>query len=377
MTDKQDLEVSTFGYWSNRLLGYPSLIDRTRLVIEELGRRLPLNSDFLFDEVTYILGRFLPHKFQEYATAKRIGRGISPRVDRSLRERIVGEVINPYTEWKRREGKLDWNDLAVELALNPLEQFDVIIVDEAQDFSANQMRAVIAALAQDHSLTLVLDAAQRIYPHSFSWREVGLALTPNLIFTLERNYRNTRQIARFAQPLLTGIELTDDGSLPDFSACERDGPLPLVLKGRFRDQMSFAIDYINANIDLANESVAFLHPKGGGWFREVIRQLEGNGLPYVQITREAEWPAGNENIALCTLHSAKGLEFDHVIIIGLDEYLTPHGEDEGDALLENHRRLLAMGIGRARTSVVIGSKPGTASSLINFLEPGSYAEREL
>ena len=72
------------------------------------------------------------------------------------------------------------------------------------------------------------------------------------------------------------------------------------------------------------------------------------------------------------MHSAKGLEFDHVLLPGLSQRVTPHGADEGDADLERLRRMLAMAVGRARTSVMVGYKPGEESSLIGLLDPSTY-----
>jgi superfamily I DNA/RNA helicase len=77
---------------------------------------------------------------------------------------------------------------------------------------------------------------------------------------------------------------------------------------------------------------------------------------------------------LSTLHSAKGLEFDHVIVLGLNADVTPHGAEEGDDRLAALRRLLAMGIGRARQSVIVGYKPDEASTLVQFLQPGSFRD---
>jgi superfamily I DNA/RNA helicase len=91
-----------------------------------------------------------------------------------------------------------------------------------------------------------------------------------------------------------------------------------------------------------------------------------------QITRKSDWPDGKENIALSTLHSAKGLEFDHVFILGLNAEVTVHGEEDDDDTLVTLRKLLAMGIGRARYSVMIGYKPEEASRLIGYLDPSSY-----
>ena len=63
---------------------------------------------------------------------------------------------------------------------------------------------------------------------------------------------------------------------------------------------------------------------------------------------------------------AKGLEFDHVLLPGLSQEVTPHGTEEGDADLEIYRRMLAMAAGRARKTIMAGFKPGEESSLISF-----------
>lgn len=192
---------------------------------------------------------------------------------------------------------------------------------------------------------------------------------------LRRNYRNTVEIARFAAPIVDGIPIDDDGTIPDFSRCERKGALPIVLKGLYSEQTSFVVDYILDNIDLEEESVVFLHPLG--WFRSLKPALDEAELDYVEITRESEWPTSAVNIALSTLNSAKGLEFDHVIIIGLNADVTEHGKEEEDDRLIKLRRLLAMGIGRARESVIVGYKPQEASRLIGYLDPSTFDEVEL
>ncbi len=50
----------------------------------------------------------------------------------------------------------------------------MVVVDESQDFSANQVRAILNHLADDHTITFVMDAAQRVYPQGFNWRDVGI-----------------------------------------------------------------------------------------------------------------------------------------------------------------------------------------------------------
>src|SRR6185437_3760368 len=167
--------------------------------------------------------------------------------------------------------------------------WDVVIVDEAQDFSANQVRAILAHLAEDFSATFVMDAMQRIYPRYFAWSEAGITRFANT-YTLTRNYRNTRQIAAFARPIVEGLAVEDDGALPDFQASASDGPLPLVIAGRYSRQVDSIFRRLLDTVDFGRESVAFLQPKGGAWFSYLRDRLRTAGLPFTELTRASTWP---------------------------------------------------------------------------------------
>jgi superfamily I DNA/RNA helicase len=368
------LEVRTFGKWAYGLLDRPEILDRDGLVamLRPHAAALPGDTAFLVEEVEYLLSRFEPENLGAYLSARRDGRGISPRVEQPLRRRLLEEVVAPYAADKRRRGVLDWNDIAIEAGrVRGVPPWDVVIIDEAQDFSANQVRAVLAHLADPFSLTFVLDAMQRIYPRYFTWAEVGVSAFASR-HKLSRNHRNTRQIAAFARPIVEGLAPEDDGALPDFDACESDGPLPIVMAGKYSAQIDYIVDHLIRTVDFGSESVVFLQPRAGGWFGYLRGRLRAAGLPWTELTRASVWPAGPEAIALCTMHSVKGLEFDHVIMPGLNAEVTPHGNEEGDAQLDVLRRLIAMGLGRARRSVVVGYKPDDPSTILSLLKPDTF-----
>ena len=179
-----DLEIETFGRWAMSRLGYPDVHEcaaRNKMYV--LARQLGyLTPDYVVNEVEYLLGRFIPEDLESYITAERTGRGTMPRVDQRLRRRILDEIVEPYQEWLRRYGKLDWNSLAIQMErrIEPVG-YDIVIVDESQDFSANQLRAIHRHLAEDHAVTFVIDTVQRIYARGFTWAEVGYTVGPGAI----------------------------------------------------------------------------------------------------------------------------------------------------------------------------------------------------
>lgn len=372
-TDGLMLTVDTFGHWAQRLIGFRKVIQDNgvpwiRPLVANLGISAE-NLDYFVGEVTYVLGRFPPDQRESYLGAARSGRGRAPAVPRALRSRLLEEVIGPYEARKSRAGRSDWNDIALMAAREPSQSYDIVIVDESQDLSANQIRTVMAHLSDDHVTTFIIDAMQRIYPQGFQWSELGINMRPEMVFTLASNHRNTAEIARLASSMVRGLPPDDDGMLPDDQGCQRSGERPKVVAGPYSAQINYMLDCVRPHI-ASGDAVGILHPKG--WFNHTRGVLSQRGIDYCELTRESEWPTGPELLALSTIHSSKGLEFDHVLLPGLSDEATPHGNEDGDGTLDSLRRLTAMGIGRARKTVMLGYKPGERSTVFDSMDPEAY-----
>jgi ATP-dependent DNA helicase Rep len=87
---------------------------------------------------------------------------------------------------------------------------------------------------------------------------------------------------------------------------------------------------------------------GGESLSEII-----NHLTLQDILENQDEDEGGDRVHMMTLHAAKGLEFPHVFLAGMEEELLPHRSSIEQGDIEEERRLAYVGITRARRSLVM------------------------
>ena len=99
-------------------------------------------------------------------------------------------------------------------------------------------------------------------------------------------------------------------------------------------------------LELVHDAVAYDGQHGGG--------LSGYLQHVSLMTDEDRGRRQGPSVAMMTVHAAKGLEFDHVFVAGMEEGLFPHSRSvDSPADMEEERRLMYVALTRARRTVVL------------------------
>lgn len=248
-----------------------------------------------------------------------------------------------------------------------------LIVDEMQDCEPRELALLQRLRGATTRFFAVGDPHQAIYgfrgsaPEVFSQAEAAFRCRS---LALPRNYRSTRTIVDGARAVL-GLQPAASRGAAGLSATRSFGE-PLLVR-RHHDPISEAL-YLT-------DRIAELHRSGVPYrelavlFRlraqaEPIRAaLTARQIPCSESEPEAE--EAGDAVRLLTLHAAKGLEFRQVFLSGINDGLLPLGHRFDIGADAEERRLLFVGLTRARDRVEISyhSRPHEAFA---SAEPSPY-----
>jgi DNA helicase IV len=197
--------------------------------------------------------------------------------------------------------------LADELAglLERTPGYGHVVVDEAQDLSPMQCRAVARRLAAG-SLTVLGDLAQATSPWSPSdWREtlVGLGRPDTVVRPLTRGYRVPGEVLDFANRLLPLIA-------PDLPVATAVRAEPGALRPRPVSAFAAPLVDVVGELSAAPGSIGIVCADAS--VAEVAALLTGAGVPAAVLSDDGE---GAARVAVVPATLAKGLEFDAVVVV--------------------------------------------------------------
>ena len=168
-------------------------------------------------------------------------------------------------------------------------------------------------------------------------------------YDVELNTRARKAVIRFAGLIKRLIEQSLTLQPPDLIdlALDRSGYARWVLEDKERGE-----ERMENLKELRGSSEQFAVERSSAAGADP-RELLGDFLQNVALVSDVDAleDAGGRGdaITLITLHQAKGLEFDAVFMLGLEEGLLPHSRSiEDPAQLEEERRLCYVGMTRAR-----------------------------
>lgn len=253
-------------------------------------------------------------------------------------------------------------DRALETGLVPSGQYLALLVDEAHDFEESWLRLCTRLVDPlTKSLLVMYDDAQSIYQKKrrsrFTFAGVGIEAQGRRTQVLKLNYRNTSEILSLAMRCADALLRTDDETCDTATvmptSAGRNGPAPVLMQARSAQQeaewIAQRIASLLADGALPDEIAVLCRARH--LMAPIERALREAQIPMQSMNAEGfkrfDWrrPA----VRLVTLHSAKGLEFAHVFVAGLQAL--PH---PGEAI-EEEVRLLYVGMTRATQSLTLSA----------------------
>jgi len=253
--------------------------------------------------------------------------------------------------------------------------YKAVVLDEGQDMGMQDfmlVRRIVPPGDDDtNRIFIVGDAHQRIYGRKAILSKAGIEIGDRGR-RLKVNYRTTEETRAWADRLLEGLQFDDlDGGVDDWRGYRSlvHGPAPEVRTFDSADEeTAFIIGRIVPLLaSPGGTSSVCVVARTGAQIDSFESELARRGIVSCRVTGDSRQDHSKPGVRLSTMHRVKGLEFDTIVIMGVNRGIVPHssaigGCDEAGRAeaLKLERSLLSVAATRARKNVLVtATKPAS------------------
>ncbi len=364
----RNLDAWVHGYMRSRKLEHKIVYDRSKdgalqawqaaMAAKDVSIDVPPN--FYEQELEQVVLAQGVTTRDEYRTVRRTGRGvILSRAKRDAIWPVFEEYRGQLTSRKLKEVDDAYREIASlleqENASGQRLPYSGIVIDETQDFGPQALKLLRAMIPREaNDLFFVGDGHQRIYTRNrAAMSKCGIDIRGRSR-KLYLNYRTTDEIRRAAVAMLEGCDIDDLDDGHDETRRYKSlshGAVPLILDASsMEDAIAVAIanvkkwrneepeERINSTCVIASSQVVR---------DSFARQFSGAGYSTSVIDASQNLSADANDIHFATMHRAKGLEFDRVIVVTPASYLGVPLETEAQ------RKLIYVALTRAKRGAIL------------------------
>ena len=258
------------------------------------------------------------------------------------------DLMKQFEDLKRSKNLIDFNDMinftieilsknnTIRAKIN--QRFQYIFVDEFQDTSEDNFRLLKLLLPGGNpNLFVVGDDWQSIY----GFRGAKIDYIVNMkkyfpevnIIKLKKNYRSKKEIVSISNRFIKKNKIRTSKKL--ISTKGRGGVISEFLAESMEEELKI-LQNILKNKECGCDDIAILFRNN--WQGDsIIKNIKDCGLVESDMAK------------LMTIHSSKGLEFETVIITGVNDGIIPDISSD----IEEERRLMYVGLTRAKERLYI------------------------
>lgn len=297
----------------------------------------------------------------EYRAVRRTGRGvILSRAKRDAVWPVFEEYRGQLASRKLKEVDDAYRDIATLLTQEAENGstgliYSAIVIDETQDLGPQALKLLRAMMPREaNDLFFVGDGHQRIYSRNrAAMSKCGIDIRGRAR-KLYLNYRTTDEIRRLAVSLLEGCSIDDLDDGHDETRRYKSlshGPVPLVVAA---DGMESAIKQAIQSVTAWSNQDEAGHPGSTCIIANTKSMRESLAKQFVAAGFHVSIIDANQNLAVvektihfATMHRAKGLEFDRVVVVAPATFL-------GDPVdTDSKRKLIYVALTRAKREAVL------------------------